>query len=61
MTMTVGQLREEIHNLPDNARILCEDMPIFGFLGRHFDVVDIMAIGQSTDDPGLILKVRENF
>lgn len=57
-TITVGVLREKISTLPDSALLLAEEIPTFGFFADKFNVVDAMAIGASTEDPGLVLKLE---
>jgi hypothetical protein len=51
--LTVGALREAIALLSDDHPILVEN---YGFM---YDLVNARAIGLRTDDPGLVLRIRQ--
>jgi hypothetical protein len=54
--MNVGQLREYLDKLPDEAGIVIDFLDGHSLLGVTCDCVHAIMVGTSTDDPGLVLR-----
>lgn len=58
MTITVGELRAATNGLPDDAPLIGEAF-LGGAFGTKFDVETAFTIGTKTDNPGLVLRLRQ--
>lgn len=56
--MTVGDLRDYLDKLPDEAGIVIEFLDGVSPLGVTCHCVHAYTIGTSTDDPGLVLRAN---